>query len=245
MQVTLVAAVPSCSGYQPHAIDATQRAMVSIKQRTLVTGIGIGFLMLMVLPFALYAARSGVSGLFTPGIEDSRFFVAGRMIGNHAIFGHMLLGGVLTLLIPLQLWGALRHRFPALHRWSGRLLITFAVITGLGGLLYIALRGTIGGFWMDAGFTLYGVLLVLSATQAIRFARAGRYGAHRRWALRLFVLAMGSWLYRVHYGIWYALTGGVASTPTFEGTFDLVQNVAFYLPYLLLLEVWLRKSAPR
>ena len=57
---------------------------------------------------------------------------------------------------------------------------------------------------------------------------------------RLFVLVLGSWLYRVHYGLWYLATDGLASTPEFTGTFDRVQNVAFYLPYLVLLEIWLR-----
>ncbi|MEO0910923.1 MAG: DUF2306 domain-containing protein, partial [Pseudomonadota bacterium] len=63
---------------------------------------------------------------------------------------------------------------------------------------------------------------------------------HREWALRLVVLALGSWLYRVHYGIWYLLTDGMYSEPDFSGAFDIIQTFAFYLPYLLLLEIWMR-----
>ena len=120
------------------------------------------------------------------------------------------------------------------------LLVAGALLTGAAGCAFILTRGTIGGRWMDAGFLLYGALMMLAAVQAWRFARAGRFVPHRAWALRLFVLVLGSWLYRVHYGLWYLATDGLASNPEFTGTFDSVQNFAFYLPYLVLLEIWLR-----
>ncbi|MFK7880941.1 DUF2306 domain-containing protein [Roseobacter sp.] len=214
--------------------------MSSANLGAILTGVGIAVLMLVVLPFALHSTQLGTSGLFAPGNLETRFFASGQSFSNYAIFWHMLLGGVLTLLIPLQLLSALRNRWPIVHRWSGRFLCGCGLLTGVGGLGYITLRGTIGGVWMDAGFALYGVLLCLSAFQAIRYARAKRFADHRRWALRLFVLSMGSWLYRVHYGVWFALTDGIGSTPAFDGAFDLFQNVAFFLPYLFLLELWLR-----
>jgi hypothetical protein len=40
-------------------------------------------------------------------------------------------------------------------------------------------------------------------------------------------------------------TDGVASNKDFSGTFDLVQNFAFYVPYLLLLEFYLRAGRQR
>ncbi|MDW3223327.1 MAG: DUF2306 domain-containing protein [Paracoccaceae bacterium] len=216
--------------------------MATARARIIWTGTGVFLLIVLLWPFALHSTRTGIVGLAAPDTLDSRFFIAGHIFSNPAIFGHMVLGGLLTVLIPLQIWTALRKRLPVLHRWSGRVLCACAVLTGLGGLVFIVLRGTIGGFWMDFGFALYGVLLSLSALQAIRFARARRFADHKRWALRLFVLSIGSWLYRVHYGVWYALTGGLASTPTFEGAFDLIQNFAFYAPYLVGLELWMRRS---
>jgi hypothetical protein len=56
------------------------------------------------------------------------------------------------------------------------------------------------------------------------------------------VLALSSWLYRVHYGLWFLVTGGLGSEPDFSGLFDRVQVFAFYLPYLLALEIWLRRT---
>lgn len=91
---------------------------------------------------------------------------------------------------------------------------------------------------MDLGFGLYGGLMLLAAVQTVRHARARAFGQHQVWALRLAVLAMASWAYRVHYGLWFALTGGIASTPEFTGLFDQIQVFASFLPYLLLLELW-------
>ena len=92
---------------------------------------------------------------------------------------------------------------------------------------------------MSLGFGLYGVLLGSAAVQTVRLARL-KDPRHQQWALRLVVLALGSWIYRVHYALWYALTGGAYVEPGFTGAFDIVQTVAFYLPYLLVLELWFR-----
>lgn len=210
-------------------------------QRRVFVGVGLGLLILLALPFTLWSLSAAFAVQFSPDLSQNRFYEPGAPFSNLAIFAHMALGAVLMVFVPLQVWPGLRERFKAYHRWAGRVLCTAAAITGLAGLAYIALRGTIGGLWMDIGFALYGALIVLSAAQAIRYARLRALDAHRRWALRLLVLTFGSWLYRVHYGFWYYFTDGLASTPAFDGAFDLVQNFAFYLPYLLLLELWLRR----
>lgn len=100
---------------------------------------------------------------------------------------------------------------------------------------------------MDIGFTLYGVLTVLAAAQTIRHARAGRMEAHRVWALRLFALAIGSWLYRMDYGFWLMLTDGAGHTRDFRGPFDMLMAFFFYVPNLLVVEAYVRarrRAAP-
>jgi len=93
---------------------------------------------------------------------------------------------------------------------------------------------------MDFAFALYGLCVLLCALQTVRRARQREMILHREWALRLFVLAIGSLLYRVHYGIWYELTGGIGMAPRFSGPFDQFQNFAFFVPYLLLVELYVR-----
>ncbi|MCV3274286.1 DUF2306 domain-containing protein [Roseobacter sinensis] len=216
--------------------------MATDRQRSIVIGVALGALILLSLPFTLWSLRAGLALPLSLDLSENRFYALGADTSNLAIFAHMVLGALLMAVAPLQVWPGLRARFAGYHRWAGRLACTAAALTGLAGLGYIAARGTIGGVWMDLGFALYGGLMVLCAGQAIHHARQRDFSVHRRWALRLLVLIFGSWLYRVHYGLWYLMTGGAASTPAFDGAFDLVQNFAFYLPYLLVLELWLRRN---
>ncbi len=182
----------------------------------------------------------------------ARLWIESRLIGqdtwlsNSGISGHMISGGLITVLAPLQLVPGLRARWPWLHRAAGRLVVAAALVTAVGGLAYIGLRGTIGGPLMSGAFALYGLLMGLSAVQTVRFARQGDTRRHRNWALRLFVLAIASFLYRIHYAVWEITMDGAGSTPDFTGLFDRVQVFAFFLPYLALVELWIRaRPAPR
>ncbi len=215
-----------------------------MQYRTLIQTITLVALALLVLPFSLYALNFGQGGL-RQSLPEPHYILSDNIPANLAIFIHMITGGIITFLVPFQLISGVRRRYPAVHRWSGRIIGTAAIITAIGGLVYIPLRGTIGGWPMDAGFTLYGLLTLLAAIQTIRHARAKRFDAHRAWALRLFWLAIGSWLYRVHYGLWYLATGGLWSNQAFTGAFDLIQNFAFYIPYLVGVEIYLARKRYR
>lgn len=208
-------------------------------------GAALALLVLLALPFALHAARFGVSGLLTDLSGESYLYTSGDWRPNLSLSLHMLAGAVVTVLAPLQLIPAIRRRHPAVHRASGYAVASLALVTGIGGLAFIALRGTIGGPPMDAGFAGYGILLLVAAARVVQHARARDLARHRAWALRLFVLAIGSWLYRLHYVLWHALTGGAWSEPDFTGAFDRAQMVAFYLPYLLAVEIHLWTRRPR
>lgn len=205
--------------------------------------LGVAVFAVLGAGFVTYSVVFGVRGLGFDLSQESYLYTPGGAISNLAVFSHMILGGLIMLLAPLQLIGRLRMRYPRLHRNSGRLIIVAAIATALGGLIYIALRGTVAGAMMDAGFALYGALFLAAAVQTLRFARIGDFERHREWALRLFVLVMGSLIYRLHYTVWYLFTDGLWSTPELDGPFDQVQYVAFYLPYLAALELWFRRQA--
>jgi hypothetical protein len=199
----------------------------------------LGVTVLLVLPFAYYSLAKGVDGLDGRSDMQARF-MAGA-VASPAILFHMIAGALLTTLALLQPIAAIRDRWPRLHRWNGRLLIAAALATAAGGLIYIAAQGTIGGPGMSAGFALYGALMGLAAGMTWRTAGTPDIARHRRWGLRLVCLAIGSWLYRVQYGLWFAITGGWgSSTDDFTGPFDLFMFTGFFLPQLLLLELWLR-----
>lgn len=169
-----------------------------------------------------------------PDLYDSRAWLSTAAIGTH-----FLAGGVLLLLGPVQLFARIRSAFPAVHRWLGRLYVLSAGMAGLGGLGFIVGRGTVGGPLMDVGFGIYGALMVLCAVLAFTNARAGRYRQHRAWAIRLFALTIGSWLYRMEYGAWLALTGGVGMERGFTGWFDAIMMFFFYVPNLFVAEMFI------
>ena len=170
-----------------------------------------------------------------PGLYDVR-----SPLTTIAIGAHFITGGVLLLLGPIQLIGGLRRAVPTLHRWLGRIYTISAGVAGLGGLVFIFGKGTIGGLRMDVGFGLYGALMVLCTTMAYVHARSGRYERHRAWAIRLFALTIGSWLYRMEYGLWFLLFGFLGRTVDFSGWFDTVMVFFFYLPNLIIAELIIR-----
>jgi hypothetical protein len=195
---------------------------------------------LFALPFALYAVQFAQMGF---GGAVTRFVSAESPMAGPSLHLHALTGGLITALAMAQLLPAVRRRLTGLHKAIGALVAGLALVTAFSGLTYIALRGTIGGAEMSAGFALYGVLMASCAILTLYHAQRGDIRTHGIWARRLVILVLASWLYRVHYGIWYAVTDGLYSNPAFTGAFDRVQNWAFYLPYLIVFEAARRRRA--
>ena len=193
----------------------------------------VAILLFLSLPFGAYALKTGILFATENDHLTTRLLHAGALVSNGAMYGHMIAGGVLMALAPLQLLPNLRRLSPMTHRAMGYTIAVLAAVTGVCGLCYILLQGTIGGPVMNVGFGLYGALMICAALRTVQLARA-RNPRHRLWAERLVILAMASWIYRLHYGLWALATGGMGSRPDFSGPFDLVQVFAFYLPYLVI-----------
>lgn len=170
-----------------------------------------------------------------------RLYQAAATPANLMIGLHFLAGTVVLVLGPMQFMPGMRRRWPALHRWTGRIYLGAAALTGVGGLVYLALRGAVGGPVMTLGFGIYGVLMLLATAQTYRHARARRLDAHRAWAIRLFTLGLGSWLYRMEYGLWLQAVHGPGHVQdAFNGPFDMLMDF-FYVPHLLVAEWIIRR----
>ncbi len=167
-------------------------------------------------------------------------YVRDSVASTSGIGLHFATGGIILVLGSIQLIDKVRERFPALHRWIGRVYILSSLLAAIGGLVFIFLKGTIGGTVMNIGFGLYGVLMFVAAVETLRHALARQMEKHRAWALRLYALAIGSWLYRMDYGFWLMLTDGLGHTRQFSGAFDMVMVFFFYLPNLLVAEAFIR-----
>lgn len=169
-------------------------------------------------------------------------YQADEPVATSGIGVHFAAGGLILILGSIQLIGSLRQRFPTFHRWVGRIYVSACLLTAIGGLIFIVINGTIGGIVMDIGFGLYGILMIVSAIQAFLYARTGSFQQHRAWAIRLYTLAIGSWLYRMDYGFWAILADSAGHSDNFQGPFDYVMDFFFYIPSLMVAEVFIRRK---
>ena len=196
---------------------------------------------LYILAFYFIALLQGNTAQWNevlPGLYDRQTQAATLGIGLH-----FAAGGIILILGCIQLIERVRVKYPALHRWLGRVYVLSSLVAAVGGLTFIFVKGTIGGWVMDIGFTGYGVLTFVCAIATIRFAQLGDFEQHRAWAIRLFALAIGSWLYRMDYGFWFLFTDGLWHTDTFTGAFDYFMDFFFYLPNLLVAEVFIGRQS--
>lgn len=170
-------------------------------------------------------------------------FVAGDSAGNLFFAVHVLMAAVLTFGGLVQLIPAIRNRWPALHRWNGRLYLVSALTLALGGLWMTWGRGSwlnlVGAF----GITLDALLILVFAALAWRTARARRFVEHRRWAIRLFAVASAVWFMRVGYMAWGMATGGAGIGRAMDGPFDMVLAFGNSLLPLAIAELYLRTGA--
>ncbi|GAB3317218.1 DUF2306 domain-containing protein [Larkinella ripae] len=192
--------------------------------------------------FGLYILAFYAAALYEGNMERwnnvlPRLYESGTRAATTGIGLHFAAGGIILVLGSIQLIDAVRVRFPAVHRWIGRIYVVSSLLAAVGGLVFILLKGTLGGWVMDIGFALYGVLMLVAAIQTYRSAVSGPVETHRRWALRLYALAIGSWLYRMDYGFWLLLADGLGHTRTFSGPFDQVMAFFFYIPNLFVAEI--------
>jgi hypothetical protein len=224
----------------PNRTESATAAILKWCGIVLVTTVWVSALLfgLYILAFyasAIYQGNAARWNNMLPGLYSKNSGTANTGIGLH-----FAAGGIILILGSLQLIESIRVKFPAVHRWVGRVYVIACLFAAAGGLIFIFIKGTIGGQVMNIGFALYGILMFIAALQTYRHAITRRFEKHRAWALRLYALAIGSWLYRMDYGFWLLLTDGYAHTKTFSGIFDHVMAFFFYLPNLLVAEVFIR-----
>lgn len=196
---------------------------------------------LFILSFYFVALLKGNQEQWNQVLPD--LYETGTPTATVSIGIHFAFGGIILVLGCIQLLPVIRQKYLKLHRWLGRIYVFASLATALGGLVFIFLKGTIGGLIMDIGFTGYGILMFWAAVETIRHAWAGRIDKHRAWGIRLFALAIGSWLYRMDYGFWFLFAGKWGHTDMFTGPFDYFMDFWFYLPNLVVAEIFIRKKA--
>jgi tetratricopeptide (TPR) repeat protein len=172
----------------------------------------------------------------------SRGHVAGDTMGNFAVAMHVTSAVIVMLAGALQLIPQIRSRFPVFHRWNGRFYMLAAVAIGAAGLYMTWIRGSIGDLSQHIGGSLGAVVIWICAAMALRYAMARDFKTHRRWALRLFLVASAAWFYRLAFFLSLIIFKGPFGfdPATFTGPFPTIMSFAQYLFPLAVLEIYLR-----
>jgi hypothetical protein len=176
------------------------------------------------------------------GWKISNGFVPGVTKGNWAVAMHLASAAVIMLAGAIQLVPQVRNRFPALHRWNGRIYMLTAVTGSVAGVYMTWFRGSVGDLPQHIGGTLNAVLIWLFVGMALHYALARDFKTHRRWALRLFMATSAVWFYRIAFFLILAIfKGPVGFDPaTFAGPLPTTMSFATYLFPLAVLELYFR-----
>jgi uncharacterized membrane protein len=124
-------------------------------------------------------------------------YVAGDTAGNVFFAAHALLAAVIAFGGAIQLIPQFRTRAVAVHRWNGRLFVVTALGVAFSGLYLIWVRGSSPTFLGAMATSLNAVLIIVCVALAWRAALRRDVTAHRRWALRAYLVASGQWFFRV------------------------------------------------
>lgn len=202
------------------------------------------FLYYIVWVFGPMIMSHGLEGLADSHLPSG--FREGDTIGNLAALSHVLLAALIIGGGPLQLIPAIRNRFPTFHRYLGRSYLIAAVTSSIGGLYMVWTRGSVGNVINHIGISGDAVLIIAFAFMAVRYAIARDIRRHRRWAMRLFLVASAVWFFRIGLMGWVMLTGGAGvDFETFTGPFIYTLGFAQYLVPLAFLEMyfWAKEKA--
>lgn len=173
-------------------------------------------------------------------------YVPGDTVGNTQFIGHALLAGLVTFAGVLQLVPTLRRRWPALHRWNGRLFLSVALVVTLTGFYLIWVRGSRLGIPSDLSTSLNGLLIVCFALLAWRSARRKDFAAHRRHALRAYLLVNGVWFLRIGIMLTGLLLAPLGIEIDYQGIpFILVSYASWMLPLAVLTLYFHAERSPR
>ena len=176
--------------------------------------------------------RALVHGQPMPTLQD--------WIANLGIGLHFAMGTILVLAWPILLSPRIRARHRAVHRWTGRVYVAAGVLAGVGGMSFILTHGAYTPA-ASIAFAVWGAVMVLSAIMAFVHARAKRFDRHRAWAIRLFAMVLGSWVFDLEIRAWKDLTGGLGmGAGHTSGPFDYAILYLFFVPNLLVAEGFIR-----
>lgn len=188
------------------------------------------------------AARRTVV-LVRPGEMNARKSPATALDGHFAkeralTLLHVLPGIVFMILGPLQFVRRLRTKYPATHRWSGRVFLTASAVIGVTGLAMAAM-GTIGGRDEKAAIFIFGSFFLMALGKALWHGMRHEFVKHREWMIRGYAVGLAVATIRPIMGGFFAAAAMHGQTPEPSRFF----GTAFWIGFTaqtLVAEIWVR-----
>lgn len=167
-------------------------------------------------------------------------YVADDLVGNLAFAAHALAAGIVAFGGALQLFPQVRARAPVFHRWNGRVFLATVTALALSGFYLVWVRGTSPRTLDGMSTTFNGVLILAFAFLALRAVLAKRITAHRRWAMRLYLVSNAQWFLRVGVFAYFLVGGALGMKVGIGDPFIQFWTFGSYLVPLAVLELYLR-----
>ncbi len=202
---------------------------------------------LLSLPFVYHSIVAG--GDFALDGEGAHpvFAQDGNRFAFYMMAWHMVFGAMMNFIAPYQVYLGLQHKRLSWHKYIGMSTIAIAFFGAFVGTLYFSLyydANMVGDglkpFIYQPG-TIYGVVMFYVIYKVIQSLVQRDFKVHKEWAIRLFILAIGSWLNRVMAGWWgaTAMVGGEDILPS-QQVIGIINSWGFYIIPLAIYEVYLR-----
>lgn len=166
-------------------------------------------------------------------------FKVGDTAGNTMFGIHALGAGIVAFAGILQLIPQVRQWAPRFHRWNGRVFLVTVIALSLSGFYLVWVRGSSPSTLSAIGTTINGLLILSFSYLTLARIRAKAIASHRRWALRLFLVANAQWFLRVGVFSYLMVGNALGAEPNLNSPFFIFWTFGCYLLPLAMLELFL------
>lgn len=150
---------------------------------------------------------------------------------------HIVPSLLFVLIVPLQFVSRLRQRYPDIHRWMGRMILSLGLLLGISALWLS--RSPVGGAVEAMATIAYGSLFLFSLGRAWWHIRKRRVDLHREWVIRMVSIALGVATTRPIIAIFLATSRLTGLLP--EQVFGPAMWLGFTATYSVG-EAWIRRT---
>ena len=206
----------------------------------------VGVLYVILSAFSLMFAHRIVTGYITSDLSTWNAVLPGMnelWLPAFGMYVHWIGGVVILVVGTIQLFPFMRRKGTTmpLHRFLGTLYTGAALITSLGGNLFLftTTQGCVGGTNMTVAFSISGWVMFLLACATFYFARRGNVIQHRDFAIRLWGQGIASEMYRLWYMLLAMLFGYEfgRSVADYHRPVDEALDWWFFVPNLIVTEI--------